>query len=283
MGVPSLTIALEGCVGQIWTAVPAFARRLLAQEHLFGRNLSVLSDRPSRTGPEQKRLKIREEGAPRLATSTHLGAAHGPGLVRGRSLRTRLPVRRVVARARASVRRLRLGESLSERQKPQRHLFQLASPSDAMAELHVVGEIVGAVGFEDRNLFCKVCRVPFLGPSPLAPLPPPLSAARRSNPETLTESTTTPESAVGRGGGKQLGPRGGRGGRSDALRLPPPRASRASCGAIPWTCTTPPSLWLGGPRCGFRCGAWTGTGRRTSPVTASATYPPARGCTRWTS
>ena len=25
-----------------------------------------------------------------------------------------------------------------------------------MAELHVVGEIVGAMGFEDRNLFCKV-------------------------------------------------------------------------------------------------------------------------------
>ena len=25
-----------------------------------------------------------------------------------------------------------------------------------MAELHVVGEIVGAHGFEDRNLFCKV-------------------------------------------------------------------------------------------------------------------------------
>ena len=25
-----------------------------------------------------------------------------------------------------------------------------------MAELHIVGEIAGAVGFEDRNLFCKV-------------------------------------------------------------------------------------------------------------------------------
>jgi len=31
-----------------------------------------------------------------------------------------------------------------------------------MAELHIVGEIVGAVGFEDKNLFCKVrqCTAP---------------------------------------------------------------------------------------------------------------------------
>ena len=41
-----------------------------------------------------------------------------------------------------------------------------------MAELHVVGEIVGAGVSEDRNLFCKVCRVPFLGPSPPRPLLP---------------------------------------------------------------------------------------------------------------
>ena len=242
--------------------MPAFARRLLAQEHLFGRNLSVLSDRPSRTGPEQKRLKIREEGAPRLATSTHLGAAHGPGLVRGRSLRTRLPVRRVVARARASVRRLRLGESLSERQKPQRHLFQLASPSDAMAELHVVGEIVGAVGFEDRNLFCKVCRVPFLGPSPLAPLPPPLSAARRSNSGDTDRVNNHPRI------------------RSGAWRREATGTSWRARRAVRRTATTPrgragrrvePSRgralrrqvsgWVAQE--GFRCGAWTGTGRRT--------------------
>ena len=28
-----------------------------------------------------------------------------------------------------------------------------------MAELHIVGEIVGASGFEERNLFCKVRRL----------------------------------------------------------------------------------------------------------------------------
>ena len=34
-----------------------------------------------------------------------------------------------------------------------------------MAELHIVGEIVGAVGFEDRNLFCKVRAWP-VAPTP---------------------------------------------------------------------------------------------------------------------
>ena len=151
-----------------------------------------------------------------------------------------------------------------------------------MAELHVVGEIVGAVGFEDRNLFCKVCRVPFLGPSPLAPLPLPSPPRVVQIPETLTESTTTPESAVGRGGGKQLGPRGGRGGRSDALRLPP-EGEPGVVWSHPVDVHYAAKSLVGWPKMWFQVWCMDRHGRRTSPVTASATYPPARECTRWTS
>lgn len=48
-----------------------------------------------------------------------------------------------------------------------------------MAELHVVGEIVGAVGFEDRNLFCKVRRFPI--PRPLSARAPPPSPPPRAS------------------------------------------------------------------------------------------------------
>ena len=41
-----------------------------------------------------------------------------------------------------------------------------------MAELHIVGEIVGASGFEERNLFCKVRRVPVPFSRPVAPSRP---------------------------------------------------------------------------------------------------------------
>ena len=41
-----------------------------------------------------------------------------------------------------------------------------------MAELHIVGEIVGASGFEERNLFCKVRRVPVPSSRHVAPSRP---------------------------------------------------------------------------------------------------------------
>lgn len=57
---------------------------------------------------------------------------------------------------------------------------------ERMAELHVVGEIVGAAGFEDRNLFCKVRRHPPFSLRPRRPQDPPSSAPLRTPPTTKT-------------------------------------------------------------------------------------------------
>ena len=198
-----------------------------------------------------------------------------------------------------------------------------------MAELHIVGEIVGATGFEDRNLFCKVRRRPSPPPSRLSYPPtvfksdpndePPLRAAaaagflpsRRdkafhpavllrlvrkvahyastqtspadnralapgafnpSEPKTVPTSTSqsfvpsTPTARLTAPGCRAVTGCSGawrraacgtwwrvrRAGRRSATRRR--RGSPGWCGATPWTCTTPPSRWSAGPRCGSRCG-----------------------------
>ena len=61
-----------------------------------------------------------------------------------------------------------------------------------MAELHIVGEIVGASGFEERNLFCKVRRVPVPSSRPVAPSRPNERSKNKPSPPAPV-STTHPE------------------------------------------------------------------------------------------
>ena len=61
-----------------------------------------------------------------------------------------------------------------------------------MAELHIVGEIVGASGFEERNLFCKVRRVPVPSSRPVAPSRPRERSKNKPSPPAPV-STTHPE------------------------------------------------------------------------------------------
>ena len=61
-----------------------------------------------------------------------------------------------------------------------------------MAELHIVGEIVGASGFEERNLFCKVRRVPVPFSRPVAPSRPNERSKNKPSPPAPV-STTHPE------------------------------------------------------------------------------------------
>lgn len=61
-----------------------------------------------------------------------------------------------------------------------------------MAELHIVGEIVGASGFEERNLFCKVRRVPVSSSRPVAPSRPNERSKNKPSPPAPV-STTHPE------------------------------------------------------------------------------------------
>ena len=61
-----------------------------------------------------------------------------------------------------------------------------------MAELHIVGEIVGASGFEERNLFCKVRRVPVHSSRPVAPSRPNERSKNKPSPPAPV-STTHPE------------------------------------------------------------------------------------------
>lgn len=61
-----------------------------------------------------------------------------------------------------------------------------------MAELHIVGEIVGASGFEERNLFCKVRRVPVPFSRPVAPSRPRERSKNKPSPPAPV-STTHPE------------------------------------------------------------------------------------------
>ena len=61
-----------------------------------------------------------------------------------------------------------------------------------MAELHIVGEIVGASGFEERNLFCKVRRVPVPSSRHVAPSRPNERSKNKPSPPAPV-STTHPE------------------------------------------------------------------------------------------
>ena len=61
-----------------------------------------------------------------------------------------------------------------------------------MAELHIVGEIVGASGFEERNLFGKVRRVPVPSSRPVAPSRPNERSKNKPSPPAPV-STTHPE------------------------------------------------------------------------------------------
>ena len=61
-----------------------------------------------------------------------------------------------------------------------------------MAELHIVGEIVGASGFEERNLFCKVRRGPVSSSRPVAPSRPRERSKNKPSPPAPV-STTHPE------------------------------------------------------------------------------------------